>query len=55
MTVRYVKPASTGVPYTLKGRFVEDKGKIVMAESELVDAAGTQVARASGKLFKVRE
>ena len=55
MTVRYVKPASTGVPYTLKGRFVEEKGRIVLAESELVDAAGTQVARASGKLFKVRE
>ena len=55
ITVRYVKPASTGVSYTLKGRFIEDKGKIVLAESELVDAAGIQVARASGKLFKVRE
>jgi acyl-coenzyme A thioesterase PaaI-like protein len=55
MTVRYIKPVSTGVAYTLKGRFIEDKGKIVLAESELVDAQGTQVARASGKLFKVRE
>jgi uncharacterized protein (TIGR00369 family) len=55
MTVRYVKPASTGVAYTVKGRCLEDKGKIVLAESELVDAADTQIARASGKLFKVRE
>jgi uncharacterized protein (TIGR00369 family) len=53
MTVRYIKPVSTGVAYTLKGRFIEDKGRIVLAESELLDAAGTQVARASGKLFKV--
>jgi uncharacterized protein (TIGR00369 family) len=53
ITVRYVKPVSTGVAYTLKGRFVEDKGRIVLAESELLDAAGEQLARASGKLVKV--
>jgi len=53
MTVRYVKPASTGVSYALKGRFVEDQGRIVIAESELLDAAGGQVAWAKGKLFKV--
>jgi len=51
--VRFVKPAATGVPYTLKGRFLEAKGRIVLAESELLDGAGEQVARASGKLFKV--
>jgi uncharacterized protein (TIGR00369 family) len=54
MTVRYVKPASTGIAYTLKGRFVEDKGRIVIAQSALLDSKGQQVARASGKLFKVR-
>ncbi len=54
MTVRYVKPASTGVAYTLKGRFVEDKGRIVIAESMLLDGDGQEVARAAGKLFKVR-
>ena len=53
ITVRFVKPASTGVAYTLKGRFLEDKGRIVLAESELVDASGEHVARASGKLFKI--
>jgi uncharacterized protein (TIGR00369 family) len=53
ITVRYVKPASTGVVYALKGRFTEDKGRIVLAESELLGGAGNQVARASGKLFKI--
>ena len=53
MTVRFVKPASTGVAYKLKGRFVEDKGRIVIAESELLDSDGLEVARATGKLFKL--
>jgi uncharacterized protein (TIGR00369 family) len=53
MTVRFVKPASTGVAYKLKGRFVEDKGRIVIAESELRDNDGREVARATGKLFKI--
>jgi uncharacterized protein (TIGR00369 family) len=55
MTVRFVKPASTGVTYTLRGRFVEDKGRIVLAESSLLDSEGQEVATATGKLFKVRE
>ena len=54
MTVRFVRPASTGVPYRLKGRFLEDKGKIVLAESEILDARGETVARAKGKLFKLK-
>lgn len=54
MTVRYVKPAATGVTYTLEGRFVEDKGRIVLAESFLLDREGQEVARATGKLFKAR-
>ena len=53
MTVRFVKPASTGVAYKLKGRFIEDKGRIVLAESELLDSDGLEVARATGKLFKL--
>ena len=54
MTVRYVKPASTGVAYTLKGRFIEDKGRIVLAESVLLESEGQEVARATGKLFKIK-
>jgi uncharacterized protein (TIGR00369 family) len=54
ITVRYIKPAGTGVPYALKGRFLEDKGLIVLAESALTDAEGLEVARATGKLFKTK-
>jgi uncharacterized protein (TIGR00369 family) len=53
VTVRFVKPAATGVAYSLKGRFLEDKGRIVMAESSLCDIEGREVARATGKLFKL--
>lgn len=53
ITARFVKPASTGVAYALSGRFVEDKGRIVLAESFLVDRDGQEIARATGKLFKI--
>ena len=53
MTVRFIKPASIGVAYELKGRFLEDKGRIVLAESVLLDGEGQELARATGKLFKV--
>lgn len=54
ITVRYVKPARIGVAYALKGRFLEDKGRIVLAESFLFDADGQEVAKATGKLFKTK-
>ncbi len=53
MTVRYIKPVSTGAAYALKGRFLEDKGRVVLAESFLYDREGQEVARATGKLFKI--
>jgi uncharacterized protein (TIGR00369 family) len=53
ITVRYIKPVSTGVTYALKGRFLEDLGRIVLAESELLDREGRKVAKATGKLFKI--
>jgi uncharacterized protein (TIGR00369 family) len=53
ISVRFIKPAPTGVPLTVRGRLIEDKGRIVLAESDIRDAAGTEFARASGKLFKI--
>jgi len=53
MTVRFVAPARTGERYKIAGRMVEEKGRIVLAESELTDAGGRQIARAHGKLFKI--
>jgi len=54
ITIRYVKPVSTGVPYSLEGRFIEDQGRIVLAESALRDGEGAEVAKATGKLFKIK-
>ncbi len=54
ITVRYVKPARTGDAYRLVGRVTGAKGKIVLAESELLGGDGEVFARATGKLFEVR-
>ncbi len=53
ITVRYRTPVKTGVTLHIQGRFVEDKGRIVLAESEALDPGGVSVARASAKLFKI--
>ena len=53
MTVRYVKPVRTGTPYLVRGRVTGGKGKITLAESELVNMDGEVAARATGKLFRV--
>ncbi len=53
ITVRFLKPAGTGIPLKVKGRFLEDRGRIVLAESEIENPEGEAVARASGKLFKI--
>ena len=56
MTVRYMKPARTPVAYRVIGRVTgEKKDKMVFAESEIIGADGGSVARATGKLFRVRE
>ena len=54
ITVRFIKPAATDQKYLVEGRIIEDKGKFIVAESEALDSSGTPVARASGKLFRVR-
>jgi uncharacterized protein (TIGR00369 family) len=55
ITVRYLKPARTGEAYRLKGRVTGTRGKIILAESELLGEGGEAVARASGRLFKAPE
>ncbi len=52
ITIRYLKPAPTGVPIRVKGRFLEDRGRVVLAESEATGPDGQALARASGKLVK---
>jgi uncharacterized protein (TIGR00369 family) len=53
ITVKYKKPAATGVPYLTRGKVLETRGRIVTAESRLCDASGQIIAQAAGKLFKV--
>jgi uncharacterized protein (TIGR00369 family) len=53
MTVRYKRPAATGVPYRVSGRVLASRGRILQAEASLLDASGEACAQASGKLFKV--
>ncbi len=53
ITVRFIKPAPTGVSLRIKGRFIEDKGRVVLAESDISDGEGTVFARAAGKLVKI--
>lgn len=53
ITVKYKKPATTGVIYKAFGRTLAARGRIITAESRLCDAGGQVVAQATGKLFKV--
>jgi uncharacterized protein (TIGR00369 family) len=53
ISVRFMKPVATEKGYRLEGKLVEDKGKLMLAESVLLDGADNPVARASGKLFRV--
>jgi len=53
ITVKYRKPARTGIPYLAAGKVLEARGRIVKAESRICDGAGAVFATATGKLFKV--
>jgi len=55
ITVKYKKPAATGVRYRLEGKVLDASGRIVLAESSLEDESGQVYARATGRLFKIRE
>ena len=52
ITVKFKKPVAIGQPYKITGRVTGIRGKIVCAESELLDGDGKTVAASCGKLFK---
>ena len=54
LTVKYKKPAATGVSYRLSGAVVATRGRIITAESHIFDSSGQILAQATGKLFKVQ-
>ena len=54
ITVKYRKPATTGVPYFASGRVLESRGRLFTAESRIHDGSGQIYAQATGKLFKTK-
>jgi len=53
MTVSYLRPVPTVARYHLRGTVVRERGKLVLAESALLDGQQRVVGSARGKLFKV--
>ncbi|MFH1941811.1 MAG: PaaI family thioesterase [bacterium] len=51
LNVRYIKPLRVRQTCTLIGRFVEDRGKLWIAEGEMIDEEGKPIARARGKIL----
>lgn len=55
MTIKYHRPVPTGGRVVLEGRVVAERGRVVECESRLVDASGTTLASAEGKLVKLKK
>jgi uncharacterized protein (TIGR00369 family) len=53
ITVKFRKPAPTGASLAVSGKVLETRGRVVLAESRILDAGGQVLAQATGKLFKV--
>ena len=51
--LRLKKFALVNQEITFKGKLLEEKGRLIMAESEARTADGTIIATAQGKLFKI--
>ena len=50
LNIRFHKPLTVQEEYILKGRMVEDRGKLWIVESVITDEEGNQYAGATGKL-----
>lgn len=53
LSVRFRRPVSTGQKVRGYGRVVEEHGRLLLAESRLVDEQGTVLADARAKMMKV--
>ncbi|MGQ9677800.1 MAG: PaaI family thioesterase [bacterium] len=53
MSVRFRKPVLVGTAISGFGWITKEVGRIVYTQSQLVDATGTVLAEATGKLWKV--
>lgn len=50
LNIRFHKPLTVQEEYILKGRMIEDRGKLWIVESVITDKEGNTFARALGKL-----
>jgi uncharacterized protein (TIGR00369 family) len=55
LTIRYLKPAVTGVRYQARGKVTENKGRLIRTEGTLTDENGVIIAKAQAKLFVVKQ
>ena len=53
--VRFLKPLTLDKTCTVLGRMVEDKGKLWIAEAEIIDDEGDVLVKAEGKIIPIRQ
>ena len=55
LLVRFLRPLTVGKTCTVLGRMKEDKGKLWIAESEIIDDAGNVLVKAEGKVIPIKQ
>lgn len=55
ITVRFKKPVETGYEYIVKGKVIEDRGKVVNVESLIMDSQDVVYAEANVKLMRIND
>lgn len=54
LNIRFRKPLPVGTECIIRGRLLEDRGRIGVFESEITDAAGAVFAVATGKVVPMK-
>ena len=52
LTVKFIKPARTGIPLRFVGHIVSAKGRLFACEASVTDPEGTVIAKAEGKFLE---
>lgn len=55
LTIRFMNPMRVGRSYTIIGRFLQDRGRILKAEASILDASDSVIARAAGKVLRMKQ
>ncbi len=51
LNVRFVRPGPLHAPLIVRGRLLDDRGRLCVGEGEIVDEAGTVYSRGKGRYF----